>query len=141
MLQEAFVELAKIIREAADSLPWVPYLKVNGVALSITLKRWITIGEHTNEPGLYAAAYEHERGRKLICKSKDSIHGCKDESLRFILDNGLEHLVAQRKAAWRMKGATPTQKAILEKYGVQITSDCTRGEATDFIATVLRNIN
>ena len=138
-LQEAFVELAKIIETSDDSLPWVPYIKIGGVALNLVFNRWVSIGQHRDNPKLYAAAYEQEEGRKLICKGKDSIHACKDEALRFLLDNKLEHMVAQRNAAWRMKSASDTQRAILEKYGIEITEDCTKGEASDFIATVLRN--
>ncbi len=139
ILQEAFVELAKIIQEAADSLPWVPYLKIGGVALNLAFNRWISIGQHRDNPKLYAAAYEQEEGRKLICKNKDSIHVCKDEVLRFLLDNKLEHIVAQRDALWRMKKASPKQVAILRKYGIEVTDDCTKGEASDFITTALRN--
>ena len=139
MLQEAFVELAKIIETADDSLPWVPHLKIGGVALNLAFNRWISIGQHRDNPKLYAAAYEQEEGRKLICKNKDSIHACKNEVLRFLLDNKLEHMVAQRAAQWRMDKATAKQKVILERYGIEISTDCTRGEASDFIATALLN--
>ena len=139
MLQGAFVKLAEMIESSDDSLSWVPYEKIGGVSLNLSFNRWISIGQHREDENLYAAAYEKEDGRTLICRGKASIHACKDESLRFLLDNKLQHMVAQKDALWRMKEASPKQIAILEKYGIELTDGCTRGEASDFIATALRN--
>ena len=139
MIQGAFVELASIIRDADDSLSWVPHMKINGVSLNLARKKWVSIGQHRDNPDLYAAAFEHEQGRKLIAKGKLSIAECKDICLRFLLDNNMSHLVAQREAEWRMNEATAKQKALLEKYGVEVSSDCTRGEASDLISCAIRN--
>ena len=139
MFAGAFIELAKVIEESDDSLSWVPYLKIGGQSLNLSRNEWISIGEHRDDPNQYAAAYEKNGARSLICKGKESIHVCKDESLRWLLDNKMEHLIRSRDAEWRMNKATRTQIAILQKHGVEITQDATRGECSDFIALVLRN--
>ena len=139
MFAGAFIELAKMIEESDDSLSWVPYLKIGGQSLNLSRNEWISIGEHRDDPNQYAAAYEKNGARSLICKGKESIHVCKDESLRWLLDNKMEHLIRSRDAEWRMNKATRTQIAILQKHGVDVTESCTRGEASDLIATALRN--
>ena len=139
MFAGAFIELAKVIEESDDSLSWVPYLKIGGQSLNLSRNEWISIGEHRDDSNQYAAAYEKNGARRLICKGKESIHVCKDESLRWLLDNKMEHLIRSRDAEWRMNKATRTQIAILQKHGVDVTESCTRGEASDLIATALRN--
>ena len=139
MFAGAFIELAKMIEESDDSLSWVPYLKIGGQSLNLSRNEWISIGEHRDNPDRYAAAHEKDGVRRLICKSKESIHVCKDESLRWLLDNKKEHLIRSRDAEWRMNKATRTQIAILQKHGIDVTESCTRGEASDLIATALRN--
>ena len=139
MFKGAFIELAKVIEESDDSLSWVPYLKIGGQSLNLSRNEWISIGEHRDDPNQYAAAHEKNGTRRLICKGKESIHVCKDEGLRWLLDNNMEHLIRSRDAEWRMNKATLTQIAILQKHGVKTTESCTRGEASDLIATALRN--
>lgn len=140
MFAGAFVQLASLINESdTDSVSWVPYVKFGGIALNLARNEWISIGQHADDDSLYAAAYEKDGDRELICKGKESVHICKDEGLRWLLDNNMTHLIRDRKAEWRMNQATRLQKAILNKYGVNITESCTRGEASDLIATALRN--
>ena len=140
MIQGAFIELAKLIQDADDSLSWVPHVKIGGTSLNLDNKnRWISIGQHRDNPDLYAAVYEHEKGRTLITKAKDSIAECKDASLRFLLDNNLSHHLSQKKMAWRMDKATEKQRALLLTFGIEISPDCTKGEASDYISCAIRN--
>ena len=139
ILMGAMFELARVIETADDSLSWVPYLEKDGISLDIGRGRWITICPHTDKSGLYASAYEHEKGRSLICRDKESVRECKDEALRYMLDYGLENTLTTRSAGWRMNTATLKQIALLKRFGIETSTDCTRGEAMDMIATIYRN--
>ena len=132
-------ELSKMVRDADDSMSWVPYIKKDGISLDIGRGRWISVCPHVDERTLYAAVYEHGKGRSLICRDKGSMRECKDEALRYMLDLGLENTLTKRDASWRMNMATSKQIALLNRHGVDVSKDCTRGDAMDMIATIYRN--
>lgn len=139
ILIDAMYQLARVIETTDDSLCWVPYIGKNGISLDLGNSRWISICPHADNPNLFAAVYEHQKGRTLICRDKVSTQECRDEALRYMLDTGLDSSISDRKAEWKMEEASPKQIALLKRFGVAVSPDCTRGEATDMITTIYRN--
>ncbi len=146
MTISAIQRLLSMISNSKDHYAWIPYLRKEGVALAIDQNRWYCIGRQTNQK--YAASYDMPKYRNrpekryLICRDKDTIDECKDACMRHMIDNNIKVNFGRRDQAviWRTQMISEKQEALLRKFGVIVSQDCTRGEASDMISTIMRNI-
>ena len=143
MLQESIFALQEMLSLESDSnWAWVPYLSKNGVALHIDQGVRLTVGKQ--EDGQFAAAFE--RGprwarRSLVCRDQSTIDQAKDACLQYMVAHGIRpRYSSKQNAEWRVKLATTAQIRKLATFGVDVNADCTRGEASDLIATCMCNI-
>lgn len=143
MLQESIFALQEMLQLETDSnWAWVPYLAKNGVALHIDQGVRMAVGKQ--QDGKFAAAFERGRDwkrRSLVCRDQSTIDQAKDACLQYMVSHGIRPRYSSKSnAEWRVKLATTAQIRKLASFGVDITSDCTRGEASDLIATCMCNM-
>lgn len=146
MTINALQTLFNVIQHTTDHYAWIPYLEKQGVALAIDQNRWYCIGKQPD--GKYAASFDLPKYRKrpakrhLVCRDKDSIDECKDACIRHMAAYDIRVNFGRRDQAvlWRTQMISEKQKALLQKFGVEVSQSCTRGEASDMISTIYRNI-
>ena len=141
MLVQAIQLLLPLIENATDHYAWVPYVEKNGIALQISSDRWYCIGQQEN--GKYAASYDAGKKRRLVTRDKETITECKDACLKHMLDWDIRVAYSRRSEAcqWRTELASDKQKGLLKRFGIDPSGDCTKGEASDMIATAFRNLS
>ena len=145
MTIESIQSLLSIIGDTNDSYAWIPYIAKQGVALAIDQNRWYCIGKQPD--GKYAASYDMPKYRDrpakryLVCRNRNSIDECKDACIRHMAAYNIRVNFGKRDQAvlWRTQMISDKQKALLQKFGVEVSRDCTRGEASDMISTIYRN--
>lgn len=144
MLQESIFALQEMLSlESESNWAWVPYLAKDGVALHIDQGVRLSVGKQKD--GKFAAAFERGirwQRRNLVCRDQETIDQAKDACLQYMVVHGIRpRYSSKQNAEWRVKLATPAQIRKLATFGIDIQSDCTRGEASDLIATCMCNMD
>ena len=134
---DALKRLKDIVSDDDEGLAWIPFKKIDGVALNLARNDSIYIGQ--SESGFYAVHVKNDERHARICWQRESMGECKDYALRYLLDNNLDSALIQRNQSWRLENATEAQVELLNKFGVELGADCSRGSASDMISSILLN--